>query len=79
MDLALQPDRKVKLKESQKSYKYIKLARELKTSMENEGDSDTNCNWCTWNNPQRTGKGTGRLGNKRTHIDHPNYSIIKIG
>ena len=20
--------------------------------MEHEGDGDTNCNWCTWNNPQ---------------------------
>ena len=25
------------------------------------------------------GTGTGRLGNKWTSIDHPNYSIIKIG
>ena len=24
-------------------------------------------------------KGTGRLGNKRTSRDHPDYSILKIG
>ena len=30
------------------------------------------------NNPQRIGTLTGRLGNKRTSGDHPNYSIIKI-
>ena len=42
-------------------------------------DGDTNCGWCTWNNPQRIGKGTGRLGNKRTSGDHPNYIIHKIG
>ena len=47
--------------------------------MEHEGDGDTSCNWSTWNNPQRIGKGTGRLGNKRTSWDQPNYSIIKIG
>ena len=47
--------------------------------MEHEGNDDTNCGWCTWDNPQRIGKGTGRLGNKRTSRDHPGNSIIKIG
>ena len=47
--------------------------------MEHEGDADTNRNWCAWNNPERTGKGTKRLGNKRTSGNHPDYSIIKIG
>ena len=27
----------------------------------------------------KDGKGTGRLGNRRTNRDHPDYSIIKIG
>ena len=39
--------------------------------MEHEGDGDTSYNWCTWNNPERLGKGTEQLGNKRA-------SIIKI-
>ena len=26
--------------------------------MEHEGDDDTNCNWCTWNNLQRLSKRT---------------------
>ena len=43
--------------------------------MEHEGDSDSNYNWKIL---QRIGKGTGRLGNKRTSGDHPNYNIIKI-
>ena len=30
--------------------------RELKKAMEHEGDGDTICVWCTWNNPQRIGK-----------------------
>ena len=46
--------------------------------MEREGDGDTNCNWCTWNNPQRIDKGPGRLRNQRTSRDHPDYSITKI-
>ena len=46
--------------------------------MEHEVDSDTNCNWCTWNNPHKIGKGTGRHGNKRTSGDSPDNSIIKI-
>ena len=29
--------------------------------MEHEGDGDTNCGWCTWDNPQKTGKGVENL------------------
>ena len=72
-------DHKLKLKESQKRDEYVDHARELKTNMELEGDGDTNCNWCTWNNLQRICTGTGRLGNKRTNRDHRDYKIIKIG
>ena len=79
MEFAVTADHRVKIKESEKRYKYLDLARELKKNMEYEGDDDTNCGWCTWGNPKRIGKGTGRLGNKRTSGDHPNYSIIKIG
>ena len=43
--------------------------------MEHESDGDTNRNWYTWYNPQRIGKETGRLGNKRISGDHLNYSI----
>ena len=46
--------------------------------MEHEGDGDTDCDWCTWNSLQKIGIGTGRLGNKRTSWDCPDYSIIKI-
>ena len=60
--------------------KYLNLARELKkktTTVEHKEDGDTNYVWCTWNNPQRIGKGVGRLGNK-TSRNHPGYRIIKI-
>ena len=46
--------------------------------MEHEGDGDTICNWRTQYSHQRIGKGTGRLGNKRTSRDHPDNSIVKI-
>ena len=49
-----------------------------KKTMEQEGDDDTSSNWCTWNDLQRIGKGGGRVGNKRSSKDHPEYSI-KIG
>ena len=69
-------DNKVKIKESKKNNEYLDLAREQK-KMEHEGDEVIICSWCSGNNPQRTGKGTGRLGNKRTRKYHPDYSIIK--
>ena len=47
--------------------------------MDHEDDSDTNCGWCTWNNPKRIGKESGRRGNKKTNRDHPDNCIIKIG
>ena len=47
--------------------------------MEHEGDGDTNCNWCTWNYPQRIDKETGGLRNQRTSTYYSEYSIIKIG
>ena len=50
----------------------------LKT-MKHEGDGDTSCNCCIWNIPQRIGKETGRIRNKRTSGDSPDYSIIEIG
>ena len=46
--------------------------------MEHEVGGDISCSWCTWDNPQRIGKGTGRFRNKRTDRDHPNLSITKI-
>ena len=47
--------------------------------MEHEGDGDANYKWCTRNGLQSLEKGTGRVENRRTCWDHPNYSITKIG
>ena len=46
--------------------------------MEHESDGDTICGWCTWNNLQRIGKGTGIFENKMKSRDPPDCSIIKI-
>ena len=46
--------------------------------MEHDADGDISCNWCSWNNLQRTVEWTGRLGNMRTSGDHPNNCISKI-
>ena len=76
VDFVIPADHRVKIKENKKRDKYQYLARELK---KHKGDGDTYCGWSTWHNPQRIGKGTRRLGNKRTSTDHPDYSIIKTG
>ena len=56
-------DLRVKLKESEKRYKYLNLAWELKKTVEYEGDGDTDYNWYTQKSLQKIGKATGKLGN----------------
>ena len=48
VDFAVPADHRIKLKECEKKDKYIDLARELKKTMEHEGDNYTNCDWCFW-------------------------------
>ena len=76
VDFTVLADHRKKLKESEKKDKYIDLARQLKKTMEHEGDNYTNRDWCFWNRHQRIIKGTGGLGNKRMSGDNPNYYII---
>ncbi len=56
MGFAFPADHRIKFKEIEKRDKYLDIARELKKTMEHEGDGDTNGYWCTWNNPQMIGK-----------------------
>ena len=42
-------DHRIKLKECEKKDKYLDFAKELKKTMEHEGDNYTNYNWCVWN------------------------------
>ena len=48
MDFAVLVDHRIKLKECEKKDKYLDLARELKKTVEHEGDNYTNCDWSFW-------------------------------
>ena len=37
------------------------------------------CNWHAWNGPQRLGKKTGRVRNRRTNRNHIDNSFVEIG
>ena len=52
---------------------------EYESEGDNKCNSDTNCCWCTWNDPLMISIGTWRFRYKRTSSDYPNNSIIKIG
>ena len=67
------------IKEKEKRDKYKDLAKELKTAVEHKRNSDTNSNWCTWNGPERFGKGAGSVENRKTSRDHPNYDRVNTG
>ena len=55
------------------------LYQRTEIAVEHEGDGDTTCNRCTWNDPQRLGKKAGRIGNRKTNRNHTNYSTVEIG
>ena len=46
VDFSVPVDHWIKLKEREKKDKYLDLARELKKTMEHEGNNYTNCDWC---------------------------------
>ena len=48
VDFAVSADHRIKLKECEKRNKYLDLARELKKTIEYEGDNYINCDWCFW-------------------------------
>ena len=62
VDFAVPVDHRIKLKECETKDKYLHLARELKKTMEHEGDNYTNCNWCLWYSNKRVIKRPGGLG-----------------
>ena len=47
IDFAVPADHRIKLKECEKTYKYLDLARELK-KLEQAGDNHTYGKWCFW-------------------------------
>ena len=76
VDFAVLDDHRITLKESEKKDKFLNLAWELKKTVEHESDNYTKHDWCIWYCYQMIIKGIGRLGNKKTTGDRPNYYII---
>ena len=67
--------------ENQRKWKKRQVLRpyqRTKNAMEYESGGDTNCNWCTRNDPQGLDMGAGKDGNKMTSREHPIYNITKI-
>ena len=79
VDFSVPADQKVKLKETEKKDNFLDLVRVFQKAVVQESDDYTNCNWYTWYNHRRIGKGTGGLGNNRVSGDHPEYCSIEIG
>ena len=79
MDFAVPVDLKVKLKESEKKYKYLDLTREMQKTMEHESEVDNDCNLLAPFSHQRSGKETRGIGNKWKSEDYPNNCIAEIG
>ena len=48
VDFPVPADHRIKLKECEKKDKYLDLARELKKTMEHEGNNYIDCDWCFW-------------------------------
>ncbi len=44
---AVPANHRIKLKECEKKDKFVDLVRELKKTVEHEGDNYTNCDWCS--------------------------------
>ena len=67
--------------ENERKQKYRQILgswQRAEKAVEYEGDSDTNCNWCTWNSLQRLGKESGETENQSKNQSHPNHNIVKI-
>ena len=65
MDIAILADDRVKIKECEKTDKYMNLPRELKKTVELESNTYSKCTWCVRNGPQRLRKQTGGIGNNK--------------
>ena len=54
--------------------KYWDHARELKKTVKQEDDCNTNSSWCTW-----LGEKTRGTGNQQKNQYHPDHTIVEIG
>ena len=70
MDFDVPADQRMKIEENKKRKTFLDSAI--------DGDNDSNCNWCAWNDLQRLHKWVVGAENWRTKWNPPNYSIIEI-
>ena len=68
-----------KIERRQKEGKVPRRCSRIEKTMEHECGVDSNCNRCARHGHQRIGTEAGELGNKKTSVDRPNYSIFEIG
>ena len=59
-----------KNKRKGKERQLLRPSQRTKNAVEHEGDGDTNCSWCTWNNPQMLCKKLGRIVKQRKNRCH---------
>ena len=72
---AIQAYHKVIIEKKQKMLgSYSRTKKVLKT----EGYNDTNCGWCTWNDPKGLRKKTERNENQCYNQNHWDHSFVKI-
>ena len=69
-------NKRVKVKS--KKVKYRPILGPFRMTVEYEGDSDTNCSWCTWNGHEMLRKKTSGTENSRKNRNHLDHCIVKI-
>ena len=63
-----------------KERQVLRFCHRTEKAIEHEGDCNTSCNWCAFNDPHRLCKAAARGdGNRRSSGDHSNYNIVKVG
>ena len=78
VDFAILADHRLEIKENEKSDKYLDFARELKKQWNMKVTVTPAVISALGTITNDFGKRSGRVGNRRTSGDYPNYSIIKI-
>ena len=61
LNFAVTDNHRVKIREKEKKRQIFSSCKGTKKDMEHECEGDTNCNWCTWNDPQKCLKGLEEL------------------
>ena len=78
MDFAVPADYRVKVKECQKSGQMLGHCQRDENVVNNEGDSDTNCNWCPCNGPQEPGNRSHWTGYYRNYQNHQDLEFFNF-